>query len=310
MMNYKIANTLVSYKNSVSNNLAYVATAISGGYLIKTLFSAFTTNLKNKSLDKKIKEIIELEEAKRKEEEKFNRYIRIEENNSCESQVENTLNNKTNFTIVEVDNSNEFDDTKLGSKRNQTNKASKKLKRRELEFFYLVYLKCLKTIYSKEISDFENSRRSIFKEGNLFKYINFVEKWNSSFKEKENYLFKVIEKELKMDENTEREIKIQEINVKNVNKKYYEDLEIDLPNELNNEKMNEILLILFTKTKEYMKQIEKFLNLRDVNDDEYLIAENMAFDYVYSTTGYEENQIRKAIVAYNLNFEVQKNISN
>jgi hypothetical protein len=309
MMNLKFTNTLTSYKNIFSNNLAYAATIISGGYLIKSLFSAINNNRKNKNLDSKIKEIIELEKAKRKEDEKYNKYIKIEEDNSVESQLENTFNNKSNFTILNINNS-DIDETKFGNINNQDKKLRKKLKRKELEFFYMIYLKCLKSIYAYEFLEFEISRRKIFKEGNILKYVTYVEKFNNSIKEKEAYILNTLEREMKIDDKLEKEINFNEINTNKIIKKYYEDLDIEIPEELNNEKMNQILQMLFSKTKENIKLIEDLLNLREVNDDEYLIAENMAFDYVYSLYGFEEVQIRKALVKYNLNFEIKKSVCN
>jgi hypothetical protein len=66
--------------------------------------------------------------------------------------------------------------------------------------------------------------------------------------------------------------------------------------------LNEIVLVLFEKTKFYLVKLREHLNYKDdyIDDKLQLIAEYMSFDFVYQKYGYEKEVIEKALHNNNL----------
>jgi hypothetical protein len=71
---------------------------------------------------------------------------------------------------------------------------------------------------------------------------------------------------------------------------------------LDYQKINEIINILYEKTKFYLSKLREHLNYKDdyVDDKLHLVAEYMAFDYIYDKFNFEREVIEKAIVQHNI----------
>lgn len=328
----KIYFQLVTSKSWLTMNIAYIATAISGIYIMKSFMDFYWSYSKTTSLNKKIYDIIKIELIKRKQNDLFNHKLsynfindqRESNTNSNNNQEKihnvgiqayfmNRFNNNNNNNTSNISNNNTNNELKSNNSSNtQENKQQKKFnslnKKNDLEFYYYVYLKCLKSIYEQDINCFETQRRKLFKENNILKYVIYVEKFYSNFKFKEDYLLKRIYKELAFSESLEFDIKFTDINTNSINSKYYEDLELEVPKDLDLEKMNEIIVALFDQTKENLVKLQNALNLNEstLSENEYLIAEHLAFDYAYFKYNLTETQIRKALINLNLKFEIFK----
>lgn len=59
-----------NYKSWIITNIAYIATAVSGGYIIKSLYDFYSSYKYNCSLNQKIAYILKIELAKKKQLEK------------------------------------------------------------------------------------------------------------------------------------------------------------------------------------------------------------------------------------------------
>ncbi len=59
-----------NYKNWIITNIAYIATAVSGGYIIKSLYDFYSGYSHKCNLNQKISDILKIELAKRKQSEK------------------------------------------------------------------------------------------------------------------------------------------------------------------------------------------------------------------------------------------------
>jgi hypothetical protein len=84
-------------------------------------------------------------------------------------------------------------------------------------------------------------------------------------------------------------------------------LDIEVPKDLNFQKIDEITKILKEKMIYYLNKIREFLKNKDeyVNDKFQLIAEFMAFDYIFQKYNLEREVIEKSI--YQLNLTIVEN---
>mmetsp|Transcript_23708 Transcript_23708/g.24680 ORF Transcript_23708/g.24680 Transcript_23708/m.24680 type:complete len:336 (+) Transcript_23708:29-1036(+) len=326
-----LVSNIDNYKSWVFTNVAYIATAVSGTYILKSVYDGYSSYSKENALNKRIAGIIKIELAKRKEQEKSKRTNKHNNNSSninndsltrsiylSEDQNQSQSNGfrmahegiqtffaSRNINAQSIDLQSNHSDNQEGE--NDIKEKEKKAKKKEdLEFYYYTYYKCLKTIYENDFAFFERERRQIYKENNILKYISFVEKFQNRMKYIEDYLLKQVFLQLGLSESLETEIKITEMNFNSINYRYYEDLELEIPEKLDLEKINEIVVCLFDQTKEHLNKVQNVMNLSQSNtaETDYLLAENMAFDYIYHKHGFTENQIRKAVVNYNLTFEI------
>lgn len=210
------------------------------------------------------------------------------------------FNTQTNNGVKEEENN-------TTSNLNSNTQTLNKKKKSDVEFFFYAFYKCFMTIYEKEILQYQIKRREVYKQGNIVKYISFVEKNMSEFRYLEEYILRQVFYELKINDSIESDVKLVDINTKNISTKYYEDLELELPSTLNLEKINEVIVCLFDQTKINLNKIQSLMNLSSsaLTDNEYLIAENMAFDYAFQKYNFSETQIRKAVVNYNLSFAIE-----
>lgn len=316
-----VVSNIPSYKEWVIHNLAYITTTISSLYIMKTIYNSYSAYSDLNNLNKRVSSIIKIEIAKRKQEEKQleklkNENSHVKYNNQHKSDIypnfpneeiqayffnrynNSNHNNHNTTTNIELKSTN--------SSHKQIHIEEEKKKKKDIEFYYYVYFKCLKTIYEKEFQTFDKKKLELFKDNNLLKYINLYEKHLNDFKLKEDHLLKQVFQELCMKDSVENQIKLSDIDTKMICYKYYEDLELEIPSDMSLEKLNEIVVSLFDQTKLHLNKVQNLLSVNDnsLSDHEYLLAESMAFDYVYLKYNFTENQIRKAIINNNLIFEI------
>jgi hypothetical protein len=93
-----------------------------------------------------------------------------------------------------------------------------------------------------------------------------------------------------------------------VKKSYYESLEMNLPTNLNSEKLSKIILDLHEKTKSYLTKLREYYNYKDdyIDDQLQIIAEYLAFDYIFKQYSLEREIIEKGMIIFNLSI-IDKN---
>lgn len=303
-------------RDIVVGNVLYAATAISGLYLFKSGVEAFKEQSNEKKLKKKIKDIVFLEKEKYKVTKNLRNKNRMKETID-DTQINNMSNNlnEESFNIESLvktqsnyNNKNNLNNDSLEiSSLIKTKKEIKKEFKKDLEFYYFVYIKCFKTLYNEEIEAYEKQKQLIYKEKNYFKYINYVEQWNKKIKSVEDFILREVFSYMGIPSELENAFAINEINTKSISKMYYEDLDIKVSKDLMDlEKLNEVVMFLFNKTKYFVSQLEEFWKTNKLGDEEYVVAESLAFNCAYDKFGYRENEIRKAIVDNDLNFLITK----
>lgn len=73
----------------------------------------------------------------------------------------------------------------------------------------------------------------------------------------------------------------------------------NIPKNLNNEKLKEIINVLFDKTKFYLNKLREDLGIPE-GEKLQIYAESLGFDYIYENFGYEREIIEKALSIYKL----------
>ena len=292
-----ITNNLVKYKNWTTSNFLSLTTIVSGCYILKSIYDGYSSYSEANFLKKKIASIIKIETEKRKHLKKQDR----KEKSSYKLASEGI---QAFFVSKNITHSNiELSSTKSNNSNvvvGVDKEAEISKKKDDAEFFYFCFYKCLRTLFEKEFVKFEKERRELYK-GNILKYISFCESFMGRMRLIEEDLFKIISNELKTDDD------VKEIDCALISQRYYEDLDIEVNIEL--EKLNEIVVCLFDQAKENINKLMSVLGLVDknVSDQEYLIAEMLAFDCIYEKYGLNETQVRKACATYNVTFEIVKN---
>jgi hypothetical protein len=68
------------------------------------------------------------------------------------------------------------------------------------------------------------------------------------------------------------------------------------------QKLKDVIMVIFEKTKFYLEELRRKLNSRDDYNEEklHLVAEYLAFDYIYVNENLEREVIEKAIYHNNL----------
>lgn len=241
-------------RRGISNNIYYIAAAVSGCYLLKASYDSVSSYRHKSKISHQIRTIINEEKSK------------------------------------------------LSDTENKTDKN-------DVEFCYYLYFKCLKTILSNEFQSFEKKRREYFNKEKTDQYCSHVVNFYQSIKPIEQLIIKQIMLELGLNENFDSQVKVNEFDFNSINRKYYDQLDIDIPTELTSNKLSEVLNLLYEKTKFYIGKIREFNGIKKetLDDKTQILAEHMAFDYVYKKYSYSREVIQKAMSKYKLMFKKQKN---
>ena len=294
------------YKNWIWDNILYISASVSTLYLLKVSYSSYTSFANKNKLIKDIKQIVQSEYNKKAQREKD----KEKEDFAIHKQVD-VYPSKNNIDLVNnmiISNKNKENKSEKQSNFEKNNKIKNK---DEAEFCYSVYYKCLRTIYSKKFKEFSNQRRKIGLT-NIDKYFTYCSEFLESMKIIEDFVITRVFIELAifgLDKIDEEGTIINDNHLNDISHKYYIETQIDIPNELNLELTNEILICLFDKTKENVK---KFITLYSLSQDHeipekfFLIAEYLAYDAVFEKYGYSEDQIRKSIVNHELTYKIIK----
>lgn len=240
-------------KRGISNNIYFIAAAVSGCYLLKASYDSISSYRQRSNLAKEIRVIIDDEKTK-------------------QSDPENTTD-------------------------------------KNVEFCYYLYYKCLKTILSKEFKAFDLKRREYFNKEKTEQYCSHVVNFYRSIKPTEQLIIKQIMLELALNENFDSQVKVNDFDFNSINRRYYDQLEIELPGDLTSNRLSEVLNLLYEKTKYYIGKIREFNGIKkDALDDKtQILAEHMAFDYVFKRYSYDREVIQKAMSKYKLVFKRQSN---
>ncbi len=85
-------------------------------------------------------------------------------------------------------------------------------------------------------------------------------------------------------------------------RKYFADLNLEIPKSLDKNKICEMINILYDKTKYYLTKLREHFNKKEdyIDDKLQLLAEYMSFDFIYQKYDIERNIIEKAMCEYDL----------
>lgn len=212
---------------------------------------------------------------------------------------------------------------------------------KQVEHYYYYYYILLNKLYSNDLSEYSRKRiillkkyqdsiqglnnKEIVKNKELLEYFSYIENFNNNFKEKEDCLLKDLfiilnkdfnffkTKKIKATNEKQKEYnaRYSEIDVNIITSKFYLSSNIELPDDLNYEKINEVVVYLFKQTKRNIGIAKKFYKSSTILDDDvYGIAECMAFDDAFQQYGYNEETIRVAMAKYDLRFEIIEGVEN
>jgi hypothetical protein len=167
------------------------------------------------------------------------------------------------------------------------------------EICYLLYLNILHTVYRKHISSFNKRRLALFKSDDMKSYIACIEDYLEKSKLIEQNILQIIFEELKIEKEGS-DFTYEKINISELKRKHYNDTSIDLPKNVDKNKIREVVIVLFDKTKIYLAELRKHYHKKDNHDKLQLIAEYMAFDYIYQEHDIDRDVIEKAMSFYDL----------
>ena len=340
--------SLVDYKNMIIKNSLYIAAGLSSLYLTLSYFNYSYKNKTKTDLYNKVKLIVQSEINKRNK-----KIIEDESKSKINIILKNAANQRSNINtdknifinqsnkqlnIEEVNqlnnNINNNNNNKLHNEK-ELNKDLDLKNKENLEFYYYVYYKCIKTIFKEEYKRFNNIHYNMFKKNETYeKLYNYINNFLNEIRPKEMHVLKLVYLELNTLEHIDFNILINDLDTKKISNIYYKDLDIELPKDLVPEKINEILTKLFEQTKVYFEKMNCIYNKNCIkfndansfksfnidnscNNSNYntekllLISEILAYDYIYHIYGYTEDQIRLSVILNDLDFNIisKENIS-
>ena len=85
-------------------------------------------------------------------------------------------------------------------------------------------------------------------------------------------------------------------------RKYYNELNLEFPKNLEKNKICEILNVLYDKTKYYLVKLREHFNKKDdyIDDKIQLLAEYMSFDFIFQKYDIDRTLIEKAMCQFDL----------
>ncbi len=211
----------------------------------------------------------------------YNSYKSYQKINNCFKQIDLIIENKINK-----------------ENENESNIEEKALS---------IYYKSIKKLLDKEYSSFETKRYTLFKHNKLIEYIELSNDYFLNIKHKEQHIFNYIIKKLKL-KSLNCSLNSSDIMPNTINKDYYYELDINIPKDLTKEKVKEVIVILFDKTKEYLNKVLLMTNQNDkemIEPRYSLISEYLALDYIKDKYNISENQFKKAICNYDIVFKIK-----
>jgi hypothetical protein len=87
-----------------------------------------------------------------------------------------------------------------------------------------------------------------------------------------------------------------------LNRKFYQQLNLEVPKNLEKNKICEIINVLYDKTKYYLVKLREHYNKKDdyIDDRIQLLAEYMSFDFIFQKYDLDRTLVEKAMCHFDL----------
>ena len=87
-----------------------------------------------------------------------------------------------------------------------------------------------------------------------------------------------------------------------MNRKFYQQLNLEVPKNLEKNKICEIINVLYDKTKYYLVKLREHYNKKDdyIDDRIQLLAEYMSFDFIFQKYDLDRTLVEKAMCQFDL----------
>ena len=87
-----------------------------------------------------------------------------------------------------------------------------------------------------------------------------------------------------------------------MNRKFYQQLNFEVPKNLEKNKICEIINVLYDKTKYYLVKLREHYNKKDdyIDDRIQLLAEYMSFDFIFQKYDLDRTLVEKAMCQFDL----------
>ncbi len=87
-----------------------------------------------------------------------------------------------------------------------------------------------------------------------------------------------------------------------MNRKFYQQLNLEVPKNLEKNKICEIINVLYDKTKYYLVKLREHYNKKDdyIDDRIQLLAEYMSFDFIFQKYDLDRTLVEKAMCHFDL----------